>query len=191
MGRLRLATPWPAPAQGPHRASQTQRRPLLPPHQTSSLHAEQLSRWNSSSSPGRPLRAGGHGRRAVDPCARPRGAACATSGDLRHDRRHLPRQQARALGRVHQRGQALCNKVAPVDSGPWSTPPADASAGRIVRPEPLQAASHRHRQRQRAADRTGHHQPFPSTPSDKALYPGELVPIPLCSPALTGCVHSR
>jgi len=44
MGRLRLATPWPAPAQGPHQAGQTQRRPLHSPQQTSSLHAAQLSR---------------------------------------------------------------------------------------------------------------------------------------------------
>ena len=110
---------------------------------------------------------GVNGSPAVDTCARPRGAARTSSGDPRQDSGHLQQQQARALRRVQRRG-------------PRSLQQGDAS-----RQRPLAHAADRCI-RQAA---TAHPVPTPA-PQTSPLCPGELVPTPVCSPALTDRVQS-
>ena len=126
----------------------------------------------------------------MDPCAWPRAAARASSGERRQDSRHLQPQQARALGRMPRRGPSSLQQGDASRQRPLDTPPSDASASRILRAATTASGKPPPSPTSTRGDRTGHRHPHPSTTS-YLLYPGELVPIPLCSPALTDSVQSR
>ena len=125
----------------------------------------------------------------MDPCVWPRAAARASSGERRPDSRHLQPQQARALGRMQRRGPSSLQQGDTSRQRPLDTPPSDASASRILRAATTASGKPPPSPTSTRGDRTGHRHPHPSTTS-YLLYPGELVPIPLCSHALTDRVQS-
>ena len=103
--------------------------------------------------------------RAVDPCARPRGAARSSSGDRRQDSGHLQPQQARALRRVQRRGPSS------LQQGDASRQPCGSHRRRAPRQQ-------RDARRQLCASLHCRH------------LPGVPVLIPLCSPIVCSAARS-